>query len=217
MQKNPFESHSRKRYLRHVVKKAKFILPVVFLCLYAINSLLFSFVKIKDTNMFPTLKPNDIYLVKKYPVTFHKIKRLFSKNVASNAFKRFDVLAIEVEPPSFFRRLLDPFVSVVSLGFIRTNSTKLVLGRAIAMSGDNVEIRSKQIFLNGTKLSPFWNTLFEDSSILSNLISTRDYYPNTFISEEKVFMINDRWDAFSDSRALPFVQIEDVVGIISAK
>jgi signal peptidase I len=87
-------------------------------------------------------------------------------------------------------------------------STDLIK-RVIAVPGDTVEIRNKQIYVNGEKI-PDPHAHFEDSTIIPS--SGRDNMPPKKVPEGKFFAMGDNRDRSYDSRFWNFANISDIKG-----
>jgi signal peptidase I len=87
-------------------------------------------------------------------------------------------------------------------------STDLIK-RVVAVPGDTVEIRSKQLYVNGEKVSDP-HAHFTDSTITPG--GQRDNMPAKTVPEGKFFVMGDNRDRSFDSRFWGFANIDDIKG-----
>lgn len=87
-------------------------------------------------------------------------------------------------------------------------STDLIK-RVIAVPGDTVEIKSKQLYVNGEKV-PDPHANFSDSTIMPG--GQRDNMPAKKVPEGKFFVMGDNRDRSFDSRFWGFANVDDIKG-----
>ncbi|MEO7793577.1 MAG: signal peptidase I [Thermoanaerobaculia bacterium] len=100
-----------------------------------------------------------------------------------------------------------------------TKITNLLVKRVVAFEGDQVEIRAKQLLVNGVvPVEPY--VLHSDPNIypsdpsLPPLVRLRDYLPPTTVGAGEVFVLGDNRDESVDSRVYGPVMIEAIVGYV---
>ncbi|MBN1140602.1 MAG: signal peptidase I [Deltaproteobacteria bacterium] len=84
--------------------------------------------------------------------------------------------------------------------------------RVIGLPGDLVEIRAKQVFVNG-QLLHFPQQVHKSSELLPAGLSTRDFVRPFRIPEGKYFVLGDNRDFSFDSRFWGFVEREKIKGL----
>jgi signal peptidase I len=87
-------------------------------------------------------------------------------------------------------------------------STDLIK-RVVAVAGDTVEIRNKQLYVNGAKVDDP-HASFTDSTIMPN--GNRDNMKPKKVPEGKFFVMGDNRDRSYDSRFWEFANISDIKG-----
>lgn len=87
--------------------------------------------------------------------------------------------------------------------------TKDFIKRVIAVAGDTVEVRHKQVYVNGVKLDIPQVTYADEDREIPGL---RDNYGPVTVPPHKLFVMGDNRDRSHDSRFWGFVDFDDVKG-----
>lgn len=83
--------------------------------------------------------------------------------------------------------------------------------RVIGLPGDMVEIRDKNVYVNG-KRQDNSNVVHTDPHIIPGDIAPRDNYGPTTVSDRSLFVLGDNRDQSLDSRFRGFVDISELTG-----
>lgn len=83
--------------------------------------------------------------------------------------------------------------------------------RVIAVGGETVEIRAKEIYINGERIEDPWG-VYDRSRDLPARFYNRDYYGPVTVPEGKLFVMGDNRDNSHDSRFWGFVDLDAVLG-----
>ncbi len=144
--------------------------------------------KIPSGSMLPTLQIGDHLLVNKF---IYGIKVPFSGKmvVPFKDISRGDVVV--------FR-----FPKDRSVDYIK---------RVIGTPGDTVEIKNKQVFVNGKPIDDP-HAHISSSAILDKEVSPRDNFGPILVPENRIFVMGDNRDNSYDSRFWGFVDQKDVLG-----
>ena len=163
------------------------IVVAVLLALFVRTFVVQAF-KIPSGSMLPTLQIGDHLLVNKFsygvrlPVTGTQV-------ISRQGPARGDVVV--------FR-----FPRDRSLDYIK---------RVVAIGGDTVEVRAKEVFLNGEQVVNS-HAHFTGLDIMSAAGGPRDNYGPVTVPEGKIFVMGDNRDNSYDSRFWGFVDQRDVLG-----
>jgi signal peptidase I len=87
------------------------------------------------------------------------------------------------------------------------DTSKTYLKRIVALPGDLVELRNKQLFING---SPAREDYISHTDI--NIVPSRDNFGPVVVPEQSLFVLGDNRDQSYDSRFWGFVDFEKVLG-----
>jgi signal peptidase I len=108
-------------------------------------------------------------------------------------------------------RIKDPARGDVIVFVFPEDRTKDFIKRVIGVPGDTVEIKNKQVIINGKEIpSPYatWRT----REIYPTEVTPRDNMKPITVPAGKLFVMGDNRDHSHDSRFWGFVPIEDVKG-----
>lgn len=194
----------RKKKAVHGVKKpwyrewSEALIVAVVLALI-IRTFIFQAFKIPSGSMLDTLLIGDHLLVNKFiygtqlPFSDKRILPIRSP-------ERGDVIVFEFpedEGKSYFQRR----------DFIK---------RVIGLPGDLVEIRGKQVFVNGQPFS-VEQEVYKDNSMLPAAVGPRDFMPPRKVPDDQYFVLGDNRDFSYDSRFWGFVDDSKVKGLAFIK
>ena len=163
---------------------AEAIILALILALF-IRTFVIQAFKIPSPSMVPTLLVGDHILVNKFLFGF---KTPFSddKIMALRGPKRGDVIVFKYPRDK-------------KLDFIK---------RCVGVGGETVEVRDKQVFINGEPMA-FPQAVFLDEG---SLMAGRDTFGPVTVPVGKVFVMGDNRDNSNDSRFWGFVDLADVKG-----
>ncbi len=164
---------------------AEALVMAVLLALF-IRTFVVQAFKIPSGSMKPTLEIGDHLLVNKF---------IYGLRVPFVGARIFDFNSPQREDVIVFVYPQDP-----SKDFIK---------RVKALPGERVEIRNKQVYINGERLEdPYGH--FEDTS--GSMRNPRDNFRSFVVPEGHVFVMGDNRDYSHDSRFWGPVPIDDILG-----
>ena len=89
--------------------------------------------------------------------------------------------------------------------------SKDFIKRLIGLPGDTIEIRDKQILLNGLPWSDA-NGVYVDNLMIPGNVQPRDNFGPVTVPQDSIFVMGDNRDESYDSRFWGFVPMKDVLG-----
>jgi signal peptidase I len=89
--------------------------------------------------------------------------------------------------------------------------SKDFIKRVIAVGSDTVQIRNKQVFINGEVVKDA-HAYFSDSMIYPGTANSRDNFGPVKVPKDYLFMMGDNRDNSYDGRFWGFVPLRDVIG-----
>jgi signal peptidase I len=144
--------------------------------------------KIPSGSMKETLKIGDHILVNKF---IYGVKLPFT-----------DITLIPVKDPKFGDVVVFKYPEDPSKDFIK---------RVIGTQGDVIEIKDKQVYINGEKLNDEFG-IFKDSFIFPARFQPRDNFGPVTVPKNSLFVMGDNRDHSADSRFWGFVNLKAVKG-----
>jgi len=159
------------------------ILIAVFIRTFVVQAF-----KIPSGSMKPTLQIGDHILVNKF-IYGVKIPFVRSTLIPISQPKRGDIVVF-IYPQ---------------------DRDKDFIKRVIALGGDTVEIRNKEIFVNGER-SEDNHGVYVDPVIMPGAMQPRDNMGPVKVPDGNIFVMGDNRDQSYDSRFWGFVELKDVMG-----
>ena len=166
---------------------AEAIIIAVIIALFVRTFVVQAF-KIPSGSMKPTLQIGDHILVNKF-IYGVKIPYIQKTLIPINEPERGDIVVF-----------LYP-----------RDRSKDFIKRVIGVGGDVIEIRNKEIFLNGSPCSDI-HGVHTDNLILPSSIQPRDNMRPVKVPVGSIFVMGDNRDQSYDSRFWGFVKLKDVMG-----
>jgi len=177
-------SKNRKSVVREY---AEAIIIAILIALF-IRTFVVQAFKIPSGSMKPTLQIGDHLLVNKFTYGI-KIPFIRKTLMPVNDPRREDIVVF-VYP---------------------MDRTKDFIKRVVGIAGDTIEIKDKEIYLNG---SPYddGHGVYTDSILFPASIQPRDNFGPVTVPAEHIFVMGDNRDQSYDSRFWGFVDLKDVLG-----
>jgi signal peptidase I len=179
----------------------------------------------------PTMK-NDVF-IKKLGICFHFEKGLFFLRVAlalllvitlapttkAYAFKGYKIPSGGMKPTilagdriiaNMFAYMLNaPKRNDIIIFEYPEDPTKDFIKRVVGIGGDVIEMRDKQLYVNGKATEAGFHA---DSNIYPKTINPRDNFGPVKVPHDNLFVLGDNRDYSHDSRFWGFVPLESVKG-----
>jgi signal peptidase I len=100
-----------------------------------------------------------------------------------------------------------------------SSEPKYVIGRVVGVGGDRIEIRNKEVWVNGLSIDESYkihtdNRILPDREIISRFYRNRDNLAPLVVSPGSVFVMGDNRDQSYDSRHYGEVALERVIGVV---
>ncbi len=172
---------------KKVKEYAEAIIIAILIALF-IRTFVVQAFKIPSGSMKPTLQIGDHILVNKF-IYGVKVPFVRSTLIPIKEPKRGDIIVF-IYPQ---------------------DRTKDFIKRVIAIGGDKVEIRNKEIYVNGV-LSEDTHGVYVDPVVMPGAMQPRDNMGPVEVPKGTVFVMGDNRDQSYDSRFWGFVDLKDVMG-----
>ncbi len=181
-------TETKEKSNRNIFQEYSEALVVAVILAILIRALLVQAFKIPSSSMEPTLLVGDHILVSKF---IYGIRIPFT----------------DARWPHF----KEPKTGDVIVFIYPDDRTKDFIKRVIAVGGDTVEVRDKEVFVNGKELViPQARTLTK--VVMPRYEGPRDNYGPVTVPKDRLFVMGDNRDFSQDSRFWGFVPVKDVKG-----
>lgn len=162
---------------------------VAFLLAMFIRTFVVQAFKIPSGSMLPTLLVGDYLLVNKF---IYGVKNPFTGEVL------IPIADPEHGDVVVFRYPKDPSVDYIK--------------RVVGVPGDSIEIRNKQLYINGEKVADSHAWISSPETLLPASESPRDNLGPIVVPKGRLFVMGDNRDNSYDSRFWGFVDRKEVLG-----
>lgn len=182
------EEHTPLRRPRSAVREyAEAIIIAILLALF-IRTFIIQAFKIPSGSMIPALNIGDHILVNKF---------LYGTRIPFT-----DTILLPIRHPRRQDIIVFKYPEDESKDFIK---------RVIGEPGDTVEVRQKEVYINGQRLvEPY--IIHKESSMLPSEFQPRDNFGPVVVPEESYFVMGDNRDQSLDSRFWGFVKVRKIRG-----
>jgi len=89
---------------------------------------------------------------------------------------------------------------------------RVFLKRILAIEGDTVEVKEREILVNGKSVDFTWKTLRKDTRVFPMSFSGRDNFPVMKLKRREYFVVGDNLDYAMDSRFFGVIQSDAIIG-----
>jgi signal peptidase I len=179
---------ARKNTTKSVFREYFEAIAIAVLLALFIRTFIVQAFKIPSGSMLPTLLIGDHLLVNKF---VYGIRLPFNGK-----------LLIPVRAPERGEVVVFRFPKDRSIDYIK---------RVVAVPGDTVEIRDKQVYINGKEVADP-HAFIGSPAVLDRGVSPRDNFGPVLVPEERIFVMGDNRDNSYDSRFWGFVEERDILG-----
>lgn len=114
----------------------------------------------------------------------------------------------------FFLRTGKPKSGDIVLLKSPTQKGHLLVRRVIGAPGDGIEIKNREIFVNGDPLRASWRIPNRDGRSLAMAFTFRDSMPFVKLEQDQLFILGDNWEQSFDSRSFGPVRKKLIKGTL---
>ena len=112
----------------------------------------------------------------------------------------------------FVVKFRDPKIGEVIVFKYPKDTSKDFIKRCVAVGGQKIEIRNKEVYVNGEHQLLPENAKYIDMNILPPYMGPRDNYGPVIVPENHMFVMGDNRDNSNDSRFWEFVPYDNIKG-----